>query len=72
MGYFSNGCEGSGYQEQWCSRCVHEGGCPVWLLQLEHNYDEANKLGSFLHQLIPLDDEHGNAQCRMFIEKEMP
>lgn len=76
MGYFSNGSEGDAYEEQYCSRCVHDGGpeykdggCAVWLLHLKHNYNECNNKTSMLHQLIPRDGEGHNEQCRMFYPK---
>ena len=47
MAYFANGSEGSMFEEQFCSRCVHEkpddGGCMVWLLHLLWNYDAVGK-----------------------------
>jgi hypothetical protein len=73
MGYFSNGCEGMDYEEQYCSRCVHQatdnGGCAVFLAHLLHNYDECNNDKSILHLLIPRSkDKLGNEQCAMFYE----
>lgn len=73
MGYFSNGCEGADYEEQYCSRCVHyredDSGCPVFLAHLLHNYDECNNENSILHLLIPRKkDGLGNEQCAMFYE----
>lgn len=73
MAYFPNGTAGMAYEEEWCSRCVHqngpdgESGCPVWGLHLIHNYDECNKPDSFLHILIPNDGLHAG-KCRMFHE----
>lgn len=69
MGYFSNGSEGEGYIEEWCSRCEHwdEGGCPVWLAHTIHNYAECNNKESILHMLIPREG-FGNGRCGMFIE----
>lgn len=64
MGYFSNGSEGEGYEEQWCSRCLHNDGCAVWSAHQLHNYEECNKPDSILHMLIPRD----NGQCRMFVD----
>lgn len=74
MGYFSNGTEEMMYREKYCDRCVHDKNqdCPVLLLHLLHNYEEANKPESMLHVLIPLRDDpyDSNGQCKMFIEDE--
>lgn len=75
MGYFSNGSEGSSYEEMWCDRCVHQGpddgpGCSVWFAHLIHNYDECNNPDSVLHMLIPRGDDGRNEQCSMFIESD--
>jgi len=72
MGYFSNGTEGMCYEEDYCSRCIHNNKdgpyCPVWTLHMLHNYDECNKPDSFLHMLIPRsNDGLVNEQCRMFV-----
>lgn len=82
MGYFSNGMEGANYQYNVCNHCIHgsEGGegmhdCPVLELHEEHNYEECNKPDSFLHVLIPRNEEGFNDECTMFIrkpEKETP
>lgn len=70
MGYFSNGSEGEGYEEEYCSRCEHQDGCAVWLAHMLYNYDECNKENSILHLLIPRSKDHlGNERCSMFIEK---
>ena len=72
MAYFSNGEEGRWYQEEYCSRCVHDQkqDCAVWLAHLIHNYGENNKDDSILHLLIPRSkDGLGNEQCKMFIRK---
>lgn len=73
MGYFSNGTEGECYEEQYCSRCVHQkiddGGCAVWFAHLMANYDECNNPDSILHMLIPRRKNGvGNEQCAMFHE----
>ena len=68
MGYFSNGSEGDSYESRVCADCAHhdmKGGCPVWNLHLDHNYAEANNKESFLHVLIPLNDECRNEVCAM-------
>jgi hypothetical protein len=71
MGYFSNGAEGSDYEERYCARCIHRddapAGCAVWNAHLFRNYDECNKADSVLHDLIPRTaDGLGNQQCHMF------
>jgi len=71
MGYFSNGTEGMMYEEEWCSRCLHNGeeeeGCTVLLAHALFNYEECNKPDSILHILIPRDGIE-NLQCKMFVE----
>lgn len=74
MGYFSNGTEGCGYQEQYCDRCEHDrkwreaekDPCPVWGLHLMHN-GEQGPIGQLLDELIPRDSGVGNGKCRMFV-----
>lgn len=69
MGYFSNGTEGEMYVDEYCSKCIHAGACPVWGLHLMHNYDECNKPDSFLHVLIPRSkDDLSNERCAMFVQ----
>jgi len=73
MGYFSNGTEGMDYQNNYCSRCVHDvnSDCPIWLAHLIYNYAECNKEDSILHMLIPrTEDGLDNEQCRLFIKKD--
>ena len=72
MGYFSNGSEGDDYQLRVCSGCAHhemDGGCPVWNLHMDHNYEEANNEGSFLHVLIPIDNDEWNKKCAMHLPR---
>jgi len=74
MGYFSNGCDGEAYFETWCANCLHCGDmdgpeCPVMHLHAVHNYEECNKKHSFLHVLIPRDENGFNGQCKMFVPK---
>jgi hypothetical protein len=69
MGYFPNGTAGELYEGRWCRRCVHEIGCRVWWLHMEHNYEECNKKESMLHVLIPRVGTH-NCRCQMFHLKE--
>jgi len=74
MGYFSNGTEGSCYEAQYCSKCIHNynsendyPGCPVWGLQLLNNYKLCNEEDSFLDVLIPRNKNGlGNRRCTMF------
>jgi hypothetical protein len=72
MGYFSNGCEGLGYEEQYCSKCVHapteDTQCAVLEAHGLYNYDECNKKDSILHILIPRDEHGYNEQCKMFLK----
>jgi len=70
MGYFPNGTAGMLYEEQHCSRCVHQENCAVWTAHLLHSYEECNKPESILHLLIPMDDHHDNEQCAMFFDKK--
>ena len=79
MGYFSNGTEGMMYEEQYCSRCVHQDaghdGCPVWNMHLFYSYqlcnDKEHPGKVMLDMLIPPDKKHPsfNGQCTMFHEK---
>lgn len=76
MGYFSNGSEGSEYEQRYCARCIHvdgkdgKSGCPVWLAHLLKNYEECDDKDSVLHLLIPrTPDGLGNAECTMFVER---
>lgn len=71
MAYFSNGTEGMIYEEKYCSRCVHNDGCPVWGLHFEQNYTKNEEIRSILDYLIPRrKDGLGNELCRMFYEGE--
>ena len=57
------------YALQYCSRCQHYFGCPVWLAHLRFNYQECKNDDSILHMLIRRSkDGLSNEQCRMFIE----
>lgn len=74
MGYFSNGAEGTDYEETYCSKCLHwDGGgerqpCAVWMAHIIHNYKEANNPDSVLHTLIPREGIN-NGKCKMLIEE---
>ena len=71
MGYFSNGTEGMLYEDDFCSRCVHQkpddGGCAVWLAHMLYNYRDCNDENSILHLLIPRSkDKLSNEKCTMW------
>ena len=75
MGYFSNGSEGEGYVEQYCSRCANfrngegETECAVWFAHLLHNYGAEGPAREILDMLIPrAEGGVGNQQCAMFRE----
>lgn len=72
MGYFSNGTEGMQFEEDWCSRCVHQDVdgdvCPVWDAHQLHNYRDCNDKGSILHMLIERTTAFEN-RCLMFYAK---
>lgn len=73
MGYFPNGTAGDMYEEEYCSRCIHQGGkdgpgCPVMLAHILHNYKECNNDDSILLLLIPRDKDGWNEKCGMFVE----
>jgi len=70
VGYFSNGTEGMMYEEEWCNKCLHREGCPIWMAHMIHNYDECNNKESILHMLIPIEDNGvGNKKCAMFVDR---
>ena len=72
MAYFSNGSEGTQYEHDFCSRCVHYDGCPVWGLHLLWNYEQDGNPDKeeALSMLIPRSqDELDNEECKMFYEK---
>lgn len=69
MGYFSNGNEGSCYEDRWCSRCVHSSGCSVWAAHLIFNYDQHKNemVKQALEVFIPRSkDGLSNLKCTMF------
>lgn len=71
MAYFSNGTEGEMYEDKYCSKCVHNQGCPIMGMHMHFNYDEGNKDESFLDWLIPRKKNGlGNLKCKMFITSE--
>ena len=70
MGYFSNGTEGMQYEAKYCDQCVHnhaEHGCPVWMMQMEHNYSECNNKDSLLHKMIPRLESGFSGECVYFV-----
>jgi hypothetical protein len=82
VGYFSNGTEGEMYEEQWCSRCVHDDPdrnifCPVLMAHHLWNYTECMKPDSVLHKMIPREtfNDGGiavpcNGRCFAFTERK--
>lgn len=79
MGYFSNGSEGSHYENKYCSRCVHregpdgQSGCAVMLSHILFAYKLCNETEDegkqILDILIPRNDKDCfNAECAMFHE----
>lgn len=71
MAYFSNGTEGESYQAQWCSRCTHQNGCPVWDAHLLYAYELCNSTEAGKHildMLIPMRDDGFADKCLMFTE----
>lgn len=77
MGYFSNGTEGQMYEEEYCDKCVHYQGCPVWTAHLIYNYSDVNAphqespSRAILDMLIPRSKEGCyNDRCNMFHPKE--
>lgn len=77
MGYFSNACEGDGYEAQWCNKCEHQGrgdddaGCPVMLAHILYAYELCNEKehpGKVMLDLMipPNKSGLGNAKCTMF------
>jgi hypothetical protein len=78
MGYFANGTEACGYQEQYCINCKNwtkrEGdygeGCPIWDMHLMDNYDLCNIKDNYLNKLIPRSENGlSNEKCVMFLPK---
>lgn len=69
MAYFSNGSEGSDYEEQFCSRCVHQRGCTVWLAHLLFAYGADDAQRKVLDTLIPRQGIR-NLKCTMFVSAE--
>lgn len=77
MGYFSNGSEGSDYQEQYCSSCAHGANgreCAVWLAHLLHAYDvcDTNSAGERILSLLIPGEGSSNGKCRMHLPVVKP
>ncbi len=78
MGYFSNGTEGSAYEEHYCRNCIHFGpedgpGCPVWFAHLLFAYEECNSESNaktMLDLLIPRNADGNNEECAMFAGRD--
>lgn len=78
MAYFSNGCEGDSYQEEYCNRCVHSKGprhCPVWTVHLLYAYKLCNEEDTpakvMLDMLIPMAPNGLFAdECAMFHQRQ--
>lgn len=66
MGYFSNGGEGSAYQEVYCDKCWHDRNhdCPIWMLHILNNYKQEQR--ELLDSFIPIVGIT-NQECRMFV-----
>jgi hypothetical protein len=63
MAYFSNGAEGSYFEDQ-CAKCKYGNKpCPIALVQTEYNYDAVNNsvASAILNHLVKDDGE-----CKMF------
>lgn len=81
MGYFSNGTEGSIYEDVYCKRCAHnkddDTGCPIWTLHLVLNSDsckttpEGKQAEMVLDTLIPRDKDGYNLECAMFLDVKL-
>ena len=76
MAYFSNGTEGTDYQNRYCDQCLHmvEIGeqmtsCPILELHLHFNYEHCNKPDSLLHFAIPRNEDGTNAECIFYAKK---
>ena len=61
MGSFSNGTEGEIYQEEYCYKCIHEDGCPIWDLHFLWVGDAISARN------IEYAEEHH----RLFVKQEM-
>lgn len=78
MGYFSNGTEGDYYEDEYCSRCVHQNGpdgksgCAVMMAHILYAYKLCNSKcegADMLDMMIPRSkDRLSNQQCAMFHE----
>jgi hypothetical protein len=69
MAYFANGSMGQAYEEAWCNQCLHQQGCTIWSLHLEHNYTSDKTIRELLNTLIPVDEDGHPGKCSMFYEQ---
>ena len=70
MAYFSNGSEGSYFDNQ-CDECIHEdpeAGCPIALVQMYFNYDQCSE-GKLREAMTMLVGEDGKCKMKPLIEK---
>lgn len=72
MGYFSNGSEGSDYEEKYCRNCAHNAtedvACPVWLAHLGFAYTAKSDMKAVLDSMIPRSgDGLSNLKCVMHV-----
>ena len=67
MGYFGNGTERMIYQRLHCNRCWHDRKltCAVWLAHLLHDGQAG------LNEIITIDEDSQNMECKMFIPLEI-
>ena len=74
MAYFSNGSEGSDYEEKYCAGCCNGGQdnmCPVWHAHFLYAYASAgDPRREVLDLLIPMDGTFAG-KCAMYITVEM-
>lgn len=68
MAYFSNGSEGSCFEQQ-CRKCIFgERACPIAFVQMDSNYDAVNNktATTILNNLVK-----NNGDCEMFKQFEI-
>lgn len=76
MAYFSNGSEGEILDSQ-CAECLHadpDVGCPIFLIQMNFNYDQLSKGQEKLKEAMEiLIDKNGICQMKPLIfNKDRP
>lgn len=78
MGYFSNGSEGSDFEQHFCENCANmpeseNAGCPVWGAHLFFAYELCNEEKHpgkvMLDMLIERTDGGLGNRCVMFLDK---